>query len=35
MAHRFKAGNSQFGRTAIKTKKINVNPKTSRRGICL
>lgn len=33
-----KAGNwtkKQFTRTARKTKKININPRNSRGGICL
>ena len=35
MSYRKHAGNSSFGRTAVRTKKINVNPKISRRGVCL
>lgn len=38
MAHRGTSGKydkSIFARTAMKTKRINVNPKISRGGTCL
>ena len=38
MAYRKSAGRADsriFSRTATKTKKVNINPKISRGGICL